>query len=217
MAISKTITQFINNISGATAIEYGLISSLIAVSSITAVTATSESVQQTFCDVSYAMTTQFIPGCRVTLDADVTVAGPFADSGIFLEAGQTVEITPVGDWTVSQYRNTTDRQDDPFNSMNHIDPTEVITKDSYNAKDSKGKNYRMSAFGARIMDESGQDYDTSYKHDSGLNMAIAQNGKVTITAQSDGYLYMGIHDDYAADNTFVGDPPSVSVALIGQE
>ena len=43
----------------------------------------------------------------------------------------------------------------------------------------------------------------------GANMSIAQNGKVTITAAKDGYLYMGIHDDYAADNTFVGDPPRV--------
>jgi len=69
--MKQCLIKLIKNISGATAIEYGIITSLISLSAIAGVTATGDGVKQTFCNVSYAITTQFIPGCRVTLDADV--------------------------------------------------------------------------------------------------------------------------------------------------
>lgn len=212
--MKNIVKIFKRNQSGATAIEYGAIAGIIALSSITAIATTGEGVNQTFCNVSYAITDQFIAGCRTTLASNVTVNGPFSDTGIFLEAGQTVEITPDGDWTVSQYNNTTDRQDDPFNSMNHLDSSQILSYSDYNNTDSNGNTYRVSAFGARIISESGQDYDTNYNHDPALNMSIAQNGKLTITAENDGYLYMGIHDNYAEDNTYVGDTPNVNISLI---
>jgi len=212
--MKNIFTIFKKNQSGATAIEYGLVSSLIAISSIAAIKTTGDTLNQTFCNVGAALTTQFIPGCRTTLAADVTVDGPFSDTGIFLEAGQTVEITPEGNWTSSQYNNTTDRQDDPFNSMNHIDASEILSNSDYSSTDSSGGTYRVSAFGARIISENGQDYDTNYRHDPSLNMSLAQNGKVTITAENDGYLYIGIHDNYSEDNTYVGDTPNVNISLI---
>ena len=51
--------------------------------------------------------------------------------------------------------------------MNHLDPDAVSIKSDFNAFDSKGKRYKMSAFGAQIIGEQGSDYDTSYRHDPG--------------------------------------------------
>ena len=46
--MSKFVTRFLKNESGATAIEYGLIAALIAVAGITAFTAVGNSVSGTF-------------------------------------------------------------------------------------------------------------------------------------------------------------------------
>jgi pilus assembly protein Flp/PilA len=50
--MSKTITYFLKDESGATAIEYGLIAALIAVVIITGVTAVGTSLSTTFTTVS---------------------------------------------------------------------------------------------------------------------------------------------------------------------
>ena len=46
--MSKFVTRFLKDESGATAIEYGLIAALIAVAGITAMSAVGESVSSTF-------------------------------------------------------------------------------------------------------------------------------------------------------------------------
>ena len=51
----KTLNQFINNESGATAIEYGLIAALIGVVIITAVTNVGTSVSKVFVKISGAV------------------------------------------------------------------------------------------------------------------------------------------------------------------
>jgi pilus assembly protein Flp/PilA len=53
--MSKFITRFLKDESGATAIEYGLIAALIAVVIITAVTAVGGSLSNTFNNVSTAV------------------------------------------------------------------------------------------------------------------------------------------------------------------
>jgi pilus assembly protein Flp/PilA len=53
--MTKFITRFIKDESGATAIEYGLIAALIAVVIITAVTAVGGSLSNTFNNVSTAV------------------------------------------------------------------------------------------------------------------------------------------------------------------
>ena len=51
----KTLNQFINNESGATAIEYGLIAALIGVVIITAVTSLGTEIKGTFNDAASGM------------------------------------------------------------------------------------------------------------------------------------------------------------------
>jgi pilus assembly protein Flp/PilA len=53
--MSRFITRFLKDESGATAIEYGLIAALIAVVIIVAVTATGTGVQDTFNTVAAAL------------------------------------------------------------------------------------------------------------------------------------------------------------------
>jgi pilus assembly protein Flp/PilA len=53
--MSKVLSNFINNESGATAIEYGLIAALIAVVIITAVTTVGTKLSTTFGAVSNAL------------------------------------------------------------------------------------------------------------------------------------------------------------------
>ncbi len=53
--MTKFVTQFLNDESGATAIEYGLIAALIAVVIITAVTALGSTIKTKFNDVVTGM------------------------------------------------------------------------------------------------------------------------------------------------------------------
>jgi pilus assembly protein Flp/PilA len=53
--MSKFVTRFLKDESGATAIEYGLIAALIAVAIVTAVTAVGTSLNTKFGDVSDAI------------------------------------------------------------------------------------------------------------------------------------------------------------------
>ena len=85
--MKKFFHKFLKNMSGATAIEYGIITGLIGLSAVAGAAATGQKVKEVFCKVTYELTTQFVVGCRVSLSADVTVNGPFADSGIFLKEG----------------------------------------------------------------------------------------------------------------------------------
>ena len=59
--MTKFISQFINDESGATAIEYGLIAALIAVVIISAVTALGGKVAETFTSVTEGMTPPAAP------------------------------------------------------------------------------------------------------------------------------------------------------------
>jgi pilus assembly protein Flp/PilA len=54
-AMSKFVSRFMNDESGATAIEYGLIAALIAVAIITAVTLVGTNLKTTFTSVSSAL------------------------------------------------------------------------------------------------------------------------------------------------------------------
>ena len=55
--MSKFVTKFLNDESGATAIEYGLIAALIAVAAITAMGALGNQLSNTFNTVSSEMAT----------------------------------------------------------------------------------------------------------------------------------------------------------------
>jgi pilus assembly protein Flp/PilA len=56
MTMSKFVTSFLKDESGATAIEYGLIAALVAVAIVTAVTALGTQLSSTFARVTTAVT-----------------------------------------------------------------------------------------------------------------------------------------------------------------
>lgn len=220
IVIMHSFIRYINKIfkahHGATGVEYGAITGMIAFGMIVGVQNFGSGLNQSFCSNLYSLaeviddnSKNLYAGCPRPLAANIVVNGPFENSGIFLEAGQTIEITPRGEWLASQYRNNPNRFDDPFNSANDFDAS--ASQDL--RRHSTMQQYHKSIMGAQIISDENAAYDTHYRHNPNQNMAIAQNGKITITAQQDGYLYMGIHDSYAADNSYQGETPKVNIFL----
>ena len=205
---------FFKEKSGATMSEYAVIAGLIALICSFSVSDVGAVTRQTFCKVAYGISDELTPGCKIKL-TDFEVGRGFESTGLFLKAGQTVEVQPEGDWTVSQYDGKKGEigQNDPFNGVNHLSPDRPVDFSRYGFSDAKGRKSRLSVFGAQISRYDGKGYETNYLHNPSRNMSFAQNGKLTITAHNDGYLYVGVHDSMSRDNTFRGDIPKVNIYL----
>lgn len=178
MFIEK-IKEFLNNNKAASAIEYGLIAALIATSTIVFLEAIGVNLGQKFdCLAGYISG----EGCAVsTVDTNIDVRTGW-NSVQEVKAGETYEITFPENLQFT-YWNDARRWydiDDGLPRLGNI------------------------GFGATISDTeiSGRNIGDANSFD---NFFAAENGKVSFTAEKDGFLTVGILDPGSRDNSVTTD------------
>jgi len=182
------IKSFFESRSGASAIEYGLITALLGIASVAAISSTGSSLSQSLECISKSLASELCVGGQQ--EAQTTSSqgwgGDFA-----VIAGETYEISFPEDmqFTVWDNGHIWYDPDEGYEYMDFLGIGAVITDTPFSTLDTK---YITSDRYGHKTDAQGQsDFD---------NIAFFEDGKLQITAQDDGYLSIGIHDWNAHDN-----------------
>jgi len=165
--------------SGATAIEYGLITALISISSITVMTTTGTNLQSTFECISNIIASRDCAGG--TYSEGITSANGW-NGEIPVKAGETYEITFDDNMQYTVWNNA-QRWFDPTHGIGA-----VITDN------------KLSETNIRYITGLNRTGNNIASISSFNNIEFHENGKLTITAQNDGFLNIGINDSNGNDN-----------------
>ena len=182
------LKKFLSSRSGATAIEYGVITALIGMSSVAAVSVTGGNIAQTLDCISSNIGGNLCVGDQENgqVSSSQGWGGDFS-----VQAGETYDISFPEDMQFTVWNNGR-RWYDPdegYSRMNFLGIGAVITDTPFSELDTK---YITSDRYGHKKDAQGQsDFD---------NIAFFEDGKLQITAKNDGYLSVGIHDWNAHDN-----------------
>lgn len=182
------IKSFLESHSGASAIEYGLVTAVIGVASVTAISSTGGNLSQTLDCLSKSISSELCVGGQ---QSSQTTSSQGWEGDFAVTAGETYEISfPEGmQFTVWDNGRIWYDPDEGYDAMDFLGIGAVITDTPFSELDTK--YITSDAYGHKTDAQGQSDFD---------NIAFFEDGKLQITAESDGYLSVGIHDWNAHDN-----------------
>jgi len=182
------IKKILHSNSGATAIEYGLAATLISAVSITVLTTTGSNINSNFECVSKNLSSGI---CENSDRLVGTTSAQGWTGDIPVRAGETYEITFPNNMQYTLWDDGREwfNPDEGYANFQLLGIGTVITET------------KLSDMGVQFIDSDRQTRGQYLARASSFdNIAFHENGKLTITAQSDGYMNIGIHDSNAIDN-----------------